>query len=49
MKKPVRWLLFAVLAVWVIQDPAGAAHLAHQVIAWLTGAAHSVSTLASGL
>jgi hypothetical protein len=49
VKKPIRWLLFAVLAVWVIQDPSAAAHLAHQAITWLTSAAHSLSTLTSSL
>lgn len=49
MKKLIRWLVVALVAVWVFQDPAGAAALAHHAITGLTHAAHSLSTLASGL
>ena len=49
MKKAVRWLVIAVSAVWVFQDPAGAAALAHRAMSGLTHAAHSLSSLAAGL
>jgi hypothetical protein len=49
VKKGIRWLVVVVAVVWVLQDPSGAAHLAHQIAAWLTHAAHSLSTLGSGL
>ena len=49
MKKLIRWLMIAVAVIWVVQDPSAAAHLAHQVLSWLTSAAHSLSTLAAGL
>ena len=49
MKKAIRYLVIAVIAVWVFKDPASAAALAHHVMAGLTHAAHSLSDLASGL
>lgn len=49
MKKAIRYLLLAVLAVWVFTDPTGAAALARHAMAGLSAAAHSLSTLASGL
>jgi hypothetical protein len=49
VKKAVRYLVIAVIAVWLFEDPSGAAALAHHVMAGLTHAAHSLSDLASGL
>jgi hypothetical protein len=49
VKKAVRWLVIAVIVVWVFQDPAGAAALAHQILSGLTHAARSLSRLAAGL
>ena len=49
MKKAVRYLLLAVLVVWVMKDPTGAAALIHQAIAAIQAAARSLSTLANGL
>jgi hypothetical protein len=49
VKKAVRWLVIAVVVVWVIQDPAGATALAHRAVAALAHAAHSIAVLASGL
>lgn len=49
MSKFIRYLVIALAVIWVVQDPTGAAHLWHQIAAWLSHAAHSLSTLASGL
>jgi hypothetical protein len=49
VKKAVRYLLIAVVVVWVMKDPTGAAALVHQGVAVIESAAHSLSTLASGL
>jgi hypothetical protein len=49
VKKLIRWLLIAVVVVWVMKDPAGAAALARQGVAVIESAAHALSTLASGL
>ena len=49
MKKLVRWLVIAVLVVWVMTDPTGAAALVHHGVAAIQSAARSLSTLANGL
>jgi hypothetical protein len=49
MKRIVRWLLIAVLALWVLRDPSGAAALARDVMAAAGHAARSLSALAAGL
>ena len=49
MKKLARWILIAVAALWVYQDPGGAAILVHHLMGALTHAAQSLSQLASGL
>jgi hypothetical protein len=49
VKKLIRWLVIAVVAVWVFEDPSGAAALAHHALSGLTHAAHSLSSLAAGL
>lgn len=47
MKKLVKYLALALLAVWVVQDPTGAAALVGHVLAWFAQAGHSLSALAS--
>lgn len=49
MRKLIRYLVIAVLVLWVVKDPSGAAHLAHQSMAALAAAAHSLSAVAAGL
>jgi hypothetical protein len=49
VKKAVRYLLLAVLVVWVMKDPTGAAALIHQGVAAIQAAARSLSTLATSL
>ena len=48
MKRYALWALVALIAWWVIQDPASAARLVHGLGGFLTHAAHSLSTLTSG-
>ena len=48
MKPYAWWALAALIAWWVIQDPASAARLVHGIGGFLTHAAHSLSTLTSG-
>jgi hypothetical protein len=49
VKKAVRWLVVAVAVAWLVQDPAGAAALAHRAVLAVSHAAHALSVLASGL
>ncbi len=49
MKRIVRWLLIAVLAVWLIKDPSGAAALIRAALSAVEHAARSLSALAAGL
>lgn len=49
MKKLTRYALLAVLVAWIVTDPASAALAAHKIVAMLGEAAHSLSTLASGI
>jgi len=48
VKRIVFWLLVALIAWWVIQDPTSAARLVHGLGGFLTHAARSLSTLTSG-
>jgi hypothetical protein len=48
--KKLAWYAFlAVVILWLINDPAGAANLAHQGMHGLSHAASSLSAIASGL
>lgn len=49
MSKFVRWLLIALVALWVIHDPAGAAAEAHRLMHWLSQAGASLGTFVSSL
>ena len=49
MKRAVRYLVIAVVVVWVVKDPTGAAALARHGVAGLQAAARSLSTLATSL
>ena len=48
MKRYALWALLILAAWWVIQDPTAAARLRPRLGGFLTHAAHSLSTLASG-
>jgi hypothetical protein len=47
VKKPVRYGLVALAIWWVIEDPASAAHVVHQLGTALTHAARSLTALIS--
>jgi hypothetical protein len=49
VKKLARYALTAVLAAWVITNPASADATAHKIEHLFGQAAHSLSTLATGL
>lgn len=49
MKKAARWLLIAIVVVWVMNDPTGAAALVHWGVTAIQHMARSLSTLAAGL
>jgi hypothetical protein len=49
VKKLIRYVLIIVAALWLIQNPAQAAHLARSAEHGLTHAAHSLSVIASNL
>lgn len=49
MKRIVRYLVIAVVVVWVMTDPTGAAALVHHGVAAIQSAARSLSTLATSL
>lgn len=49
MKKLIRWAVPTALVVWVIQDPASAASLAHHAWSGLIHVGHSLSHLANGI
>ena len=49
MKKAVRWLITAVLVIWVVNNPAAVAQFAHHAGAWLSRAGQSLTTLTRNL
>jgi hypothetical protein len=49
MSKFTRWLVIALVALWIIHDPAAAAAQAHKLLAWLSQAGTSLSTFVSSL
>jgi hypothetical protein len=49
LSKLIRWLIIAVVALWLIQNPAGAAALAHHLAAGVSDAARALSTFTSDL
>jgi hypothetical protein len=49
VKKAVRWLIAAVVVVFIVQNPAEADALAHHIAAAVSEAAQSLSRLVAGL
>jgi hypothetical protein len=49
VKKALKWVIIAGLAVWVVNNPGSAAHLAHHALAWLSQAGHALTTLTGHL
>jgi hypothetical protein len=43
MKTILGWLAIAFVVWWVIEQPTGAAHVVHNIGAFLTAAAHGLS------
>jgi hypothetical protein len=44
MKTILGWLALAFVVWWVIEQPTGAAHVVHNIGAFLTAAAHGLSS-----
>jgi hypothetical protein len=49
VSKYVRWLLIAVVVLWVVHDPMGAAAQVHKLVTWLSQAGQSLATFVSNL
>lgn len=49
MPKFARWLLIALVVLWVIHDPLGAAAQAHRAWDWLSAAGSSLATFVSSI
>jgi len=49
MKKLARYLVIAVLVVWVMTDPTGAAAVVHSAITGIQSLAHSLSAFAASV
>jgi hypothetical protein len=49
VKRYAMWALAAIVVIWVVQNPASAAHVIHAVTAALGHAARSLSALAGGI
>jgi hypothetical protein len=49
LKTVAGWLAVAFVTWWIIEDPAGAAHVVHNVGTFLTSAAHGISTFFASL
>jgi len=49
LKTVLGWLAVAFVIWWIIEDPAGAAHVVHNIGAFLTSIAHGLSTFFASL
>jgi hypothetical protein len=49
VKKALKWVIIAGVAVWVVQNPGNAAHLARHVLARLSQTGHALTTLTGNL
>ena len=49
LKTVLGWLAVAFVLWWIIEDPAGAAHVVHNIGAFLTSIAHGLSTFFASL
>ena len=49
LKTVLGWVALAFVIWWVIEQPAAAAHLVHNIGAFLSSAAHGLSTFVSSL
>ena len=49
LKTVLGWLAVAFVVWWIIEDPAGAAHVVHNIGTFLTSAAHGISAFFASL
>jgi len=49
LKTVLGWLAVAFILWWIIEDPAGAAHVVHNIGTFLTSVAHGLSTFFASL
>jgi hypothetical protein len=49
LKSILGWLAVAFVIWWIVEDPAGAAHVVHDLGTFLTTAAHGISNFFSSL
>jgi len=49
LKTILGWLAVAFVVWWVVEDPAGAAHVVHDIGTLLTTAAHGISNFFASL
>jgi hypothetical protein len=49
LKTVLGWLAVAFVIWWIIEDPAGAAHVVHNIGTFLTSAAHGISDFFASL
>ncbi len=45
----LKWVIIAFVVWWVIQQPAGAAHLVHNIGTFLSNAAHGLSNFVASI
>lgn len=45
----IKWLLVAFVVWWIIESPGNAAHLVHNIGAFLSSAAHGVSSFVTSI
>lgn len=49
LKTILGWVAVAFIVWWVLVDPAGAAHIVHNIGAFLSAAAHSLTTFLTSI
>jgi hypothetical protein len=49
VKSIVGWIVLAFIVWWILVEPAAAAHVVHNIGAFLSSAAHSLSTFVTSI
>jgi hypothetical protein len=49
VKSIVGWIVLAFIVWWILVEPAAAAHVVHNIGAFLSSAAHSISTFVTSI
>ena len=49
VKSIVGWIVLAFIVWWILVEPAAAAHVVHNIGAFLSAAAHSLSTFVTSI